>query len=242
MFTGNPIHRDGHIGAVVGVEAAQEDLFGFAAAGVLGNDEARHQLQHLMGRAIGADVQIELTHGPRGGRREGSFAVNQHFAHVEGAGGQGDDQAGLLFRGHPHGVGEGGITDLTDFHLVGTRRHYGQQELTVHVRGGPQQGTHETDGGSDQRLAGILVVYLATQAGLRPGGQGAGDHQGRQNRHTDHLAHEIIAPWCLQGDVRGPILKCRPAATLRGEGDRRSFRGTPCAAGGGSSLVRAGSP
>ena len=159
---GYPIHRDGHVGAVVGVKTAQKDLFGFTTAGVLGDDEARHQLQHLMGRAIGPDVQVELAHGPRGGRGEGPFAVNQYFAYMQGTGGQGDDQASLLFRGDPHGIGEGSITDLTDLHLVGTRRHDGQYELTVHIRGGPQQGAYEANSGPHQWIAGSLVGYLAT--------------------------------------------------------------------------------
>ena len=38
-----PVHAHREIGAVVHVEAAQKNLFGLAAARVLGNEQARHQ-------------------------------------------------------------------------------------------------------------------------------------------------------------------------------------------------------
>ena len=42
MLTGMPSTRDGEIGAVVEIEAAQKILVGFALAGMLGDDQPRH--------------------------------------------------------------------------------------------------------------------------------------------------------------------------------------------------------
>ena len=43
------VDLDGEIGAVVEIEAAQEILVGFAFAGMLGDDQAGHDLQRLAG-------------------------------------------------------------------------------------------------------------------------------------------------------------------------------------------------
>ncbi len=44
-----PSTADREIGAVVEIEAAQKVLVGFALAGVLGDDQARHDLQRFAG-------------------------------------------------------------------------------------------------------------------------------------------------------------------------------------------------
>ena len=43
------VDGDGEIRAVVEIEAAQKILVGFALAGMLGHDQARHDFEHLAG-------------------------------------------------------------------------------------------------------------------------------------------------------------------------------------------------
>ena len=62
------VHKRGEVGAVVEVEAAQKVLVGFAITTVLGDDDARHKLQHL-GRAQRGAVfnQLGSDHALAGG-------------------------------------------------------------------------------------------------------------------------------------------------------------------------------
>ena len=62
MLTGMPSTRGGEVGAVVEVEAAQEILVGLAVAAVLGDDEARHDLEHFAGAQDGAILQLLDKH------------------------------------------------------------------------------------------------------------------------------------------------------------------------------------
>ncbi len=68
------VHVGGEVGAVVQVEAAQEVLVGLAAAAVLRDDHARHELQHLggsQGGPVGQQARVEaaLAGGVRAAHR-----------------------------------------------------------------------------------------------------------------------------------------------------------------------------
>ena len=64
------IYLDGEISAVVKVEAAQKILVGFAFAGMLGDDQAGHDLKRLAGPQEGHGIHLRAAyaHGAGGGR------------------------------------------------------------------------------------------------------------------------------------------------------------------------------
>ncbi len=78
------VHRDaidvdGHLGAVIAIESAQEDLLRLPAARVLRDDEPRHQLEHVLGRLARAQLQVELAHAARGSRRLRPLRGDDHL-------------------------------------------------------------------------------------------------------------------------------------------------------------------
>jgi hypothetical protein len=61
---GDVVDGDAEVRAVVEVEATQEVLVRFAAAAVLGDDDARHRLQQLTGTEDGPLLQICVAGDP----------------------------------------------------------------------------------------------------------------------------------------------------------------------------------
>ena len=74
---GHAVDPDGEIGAVVKVEAAQEILVGLALSGMLGDDQAGHDLQRLAGPQEGHGVHLRAAdaHGAGGGGLQRSGAI-----------------------------------------------------------------------------------------------------------------------------------------------------------------------
>ena len=75
------VHRhavdgDGHIGAVIGVEAAQEELVGLAAALVLRDHQARNGAQHVFRGEARAQEEVAVAHGRGAGGGEGLVAFD----------------------------------------------------------------------------------------------------------------------------------------------------------------------
>ena len=88
---GHAVDPDREIGAVVEVEAAQEILVGFALAGMLGDDQAGHDLQRLAGPQEGHGIHLRAAdaHGAGGGGLQGSGAIGRS-AGRDAAGARGD--------------------------------------------------------------------------------------------------------------------------------------------------------
>ena len=117
----NAINVDSDVGAVVGIKAAQEDLLGFAAASVLGNDQSRRHLQHLVGGATRPDLQVERAHRARGSRRIGPFGLHQHFAEMDGTRMQMQVESGLAFGPYLHLALVGFVSNDARAHNIRTR-------------------------------------------------------------------------------------------------------------------------
>ena len=64
MLTGTPSTEIGDVGAVVGVEAAQEDLLRLAAAGVLRDDQPRNDPEQVLGGHPRPKLDVELADTP----------------------------------------------------------------------------------------------------------------------------------------------------------------------------------
>ena len=66
---GHAVDFDGEIGAVVKIEAAQEILVGLTLSGMLGDDQAGHDLQRLAGpqERHGVHLCAADAHGAGGG-------------------------------------------------------------------------------------------------------------------------------------------------------------------------------
>ncbi len=58
----NPVQVHAHVGAVVRVEPAQEDLVGLSAALMLGQDEPGDDAQDVLGREARAQQEIAIAH------------------------------------------------------------------------------------------------------------------------------------------------------------------------------------
>ena len=71
---GHAVDFDGEIGAVVKVEAAQEILIGLTLSGMLGDDQAGHDLQRLAGTHERHCVHLLAAeaYGAGGGGLQGS--------------------------------------------------------------------------------------------------------------------------------------------------------------------------
>jgi hypothetical protein len=73
-FDGEPVDEDGDVGAVIGVEAAEEILLRLASALVLADDESGDEAQDVGRPALGAELEVaprdEELRG-RGDRRRG---------------------------------------------------------------------------------------------------------------------------------------------------------------------------
>ena len=69
MLTGMPSILIAEIGAVVKVEAAQEILVGLTLSGMLGDDQAGHDLKRLAGPQEGHGIHLRAAdaHGAGGG-------------------------------------------------------------------------------------------------------------------------------------------------------------------------------
>ena len=59
---GHAVDEDADVGAVVGVEAAQEQLVGLAAALVLRGEQPRHHAQDVVGRILGPQLEVLVAH------------------------------------------------------------------------------------------------------------------------------------------------------------------------------------
>ena len=71
------VDPDGKIGAMVEIEAAQKILVGFALSGMLGDDQARHDLKRLAGPQEGHGINLGAADadGAGGGRLQRSGSV-----------------------------------------------------------------------------------------------------------------------------------------------------------------------
>ena len=67
------------IGAVIKIEAAQEILVGLTLSGMLGDDQARHDLKRLAGPQEGHGIHLRAAdaHGAGGGGLQGSGAIGR---------------------------------------------------------------------------------------------------------------------------------------------------------------------
>ena len=74
---GHAIDPDRKIGAVVKIEAAQEILVGLTLSGMLGDDQAGHDLKRLAGPQEGHGIHLRAAdaHGAGGGGLQGSGAI-----------------------------------------------------------------------------------------------------------------------------------------------------------------------
>ena len=72
----NPVRAEGDIGAVIRIEATQHVFIGFAAARMLGDEEARHGSQNITRIDLGRDgLDLESANFTAGSfdRRAGRF-------------------------------------------------------------------------------------------------------------------------------------------------------------------------
>ena len=67
---GQAVDEEGDVGAVVGVEAAEQVLLGLASALVLADDEARDQAQDVGRPALGAQLEVLPGNEQLGGGRD----------------------------------------------------------------------------------------------------------------------------------------------------------------------------
>nr|GFD48211.1 hypothetical protein [Tanacetum cinerariifolium] len=58
-----PVEAHGEVSAVVGVEAPHEYLLGLTAARMLGNEQAWHQPQQVLGRVDGPQRLVDVRDG-----------------------------------------------------------------------------------------------------------------------------------------------------------------------------------
>ena len=108
----HPAGRDGEIGAVVEVEAAQEILVRLAAAGVLGGDGAGHGLDKLSGAQFGSFLEVLPAGRPFVGRPGDADQVFSALGDIDAV-------------EEPERVGDR------------VRRGCGPDSLAVHLRGFP---------------------------------------------------------------------------------------------------------
>ena len=97
------VQENGEIRAVVEIEAAKKILVGFAAAGVLGDDDAGNRLQDFSRTKNRTVLEFRCAHCSLGSRFGNADKVILSALHVDGgahrANGQRDAQWGLRFCG-----------------------------------------------------------------------------------------------------------------------------------------------
>ena len=79
---GHAVQAHGEVGAVVKIEAAQEVLVGFAVAGVLGGDNARHGFHDVAGAQFRSRLEYLALGRPFAGtvgRADGGVSRASHF-------------------------------------------------------------------------------------------------------------------------------------------------------------------
>ena len=76
---GDAVEVDAHVGAVVRIESAQEELIGFAAALVLRQQKAWHDAEDVLGREPGPQEEVAGAHRSRTRGRERSLAFHGRF-------------------------------------------------------------------------------------------------------------------------------------------------------------------
>ena len=76
---GHAVHFDGEIGAVIKIEAAQEILVGLTLSGMLGDNQAGHDLKRLAGPQEGHGIHLGAAdaHGAGGSRLQRSGSVGR---------------------------------------------------------------------------------------------------------------------------------------------------------------------